>query len=54
MITSSGYRESDQERHYETHCGDLVKILWHDGLGMSLYANYVALYCSSFRRRLAS
>ena len=28
--------------------GDLVKILWHDGLGMSLYANYLASYCSSF------
>ena len=23
--------------HYETRCGDLVKILWHDGVGMSLY-----------------
>lgn len=28
--------------------GDLVKILWHDGLGMSLYANYVRSYYSSF------
>lgn len=28
--------------------GDLVKILWHDGLGMSLYANYVHSYYSSF------
>jgi len=24
--------------HYETSCGDLLKILWHDGVGMSLYA----------------
>ena len=24
--------------HYETSCGDLLKILWHYGLGMSLYA----------------
>ena len=24
--------------HYERRCGDLVKILWHDGVGMSLYA----------------
>lgn len=23
---------------YETRCGDLIKVLWHDGLGMSLYA----------------
>ena len=23
--------------HYETRCGSLVKILWHDGVGMSLY-----------------
>lgn len=21
-----------------TRCGDLIKIIWHDGLGMSLYA----------------
>ena len=24
--------------HYETSCGDLLKVLWLDGLGMSLYA----------------
>jgi transposase len=24
--------------HYERHFGDLIKCLWHDGLGMSLYA----------------
>jgi transposase len=28
--------------------GDLIKILWHDGLGVSLYANYLASYCISF------
>ncbi|MGL4941505.1 MAG: IS66 family insertion sequence element accessory protein TnpB, partial [Bifidobacterium asteroides] len=22
----------------DVKCGDLIKILWHDGLGMSLYA----------------
>ncbi len=29
--------------------GDLVKILWHDDTGMSLYANYLASYCISYR-----
>ena len=24
--------------HYETRCGSLIKALWHDGLGMSLFA----------------
>ena len=28
--------------------GDLAKILWHDGIGLSLYANYLASYCISF------
>jgi transposase len=27
--------------------GHLIKILWHDGIGMSLYANYLASYCIS-------
>jgi transposase len=27
--------------------GSLIKILWHDGIGMSLYANYLASYCIS-------
>jgi transposase len=27
--------------------GDLIKIVWHDGIGMSLYANYLASYCIS-------
>jgi transposase len=38
MITSCGYLGSDQGGHYETHCGSLIKALWHDGLGLSLYA----------------
>jgi len=24
--------------HYETRCGGLVKILWHDGQGLCLFA----------------
>ena len=28
--------------------GDLVKILWHDGLGMSLYAKDPGSYYTSF------
>ena len=24
--------------HHEGRCGDLAKILWHDGVGLSLYA----------------
>ena len=28
----------NKELHYETRCGDLIKVLWHDGVGMSLYA----------------
>jgi transposase len=27
--------------------GDKLKIIWHDGIGMSLYANYLASYCIS-------
>jgi transposase len=29
--------------------GNLIKIIWHDGLGMSLYANYLVSYYSPFR-----
>jgi transposase len=28
--------------------GDLIKVIWHDGVGMSLYANYVHSYYTSF------
>jgi transposase len=24
--------------HYETRCGSLIKAIWHDGVGLSLYA----------------
>jgi transposase len=24
--------------HYETRCGGLIKVLWHDGQGMCLFA----------------
>jgi transposase len=27
--------------------GDFLKVLWHDGLGLSLYANYLGSYCIS-------
>lgn len=26
---------------------DLIKIIWHDGVGLSLYANHVDSYCIS-------
>ena len=38
MIRSSGCPESDQGRHYETHCGDLIKILCWDGQGLCLFS----------------
>jgi transposase len=31
--------------------GDMVKILWHDGIGLWLYAYYLASYCVSFSLR---
>ena len=37
MIISSGCPGSNQRRHYETHCGGLIKLLWHDGVGMCLF-----------------
>lgn len=24
--------------HYEASCGSLIKAIWHDGIGLSLYA----------------
>jgi transposase len=33
--------------HRDPHAGDLY-VFWHDGIGMSLYANYLASYCISF------
>jgi transposase len=38
MIKSSACLAYSKGMHYEAHCGDLIKCLWHDGLGMSLYA----------------
>jgi transposase len=29
--------------------GHLIKVIWHDGVGMSLYANYLVSYYSPFR-----
>jgi transposase len=37
-IKLSGYLESDRRGHHERNSGDLAKILWHDGIGLSLYA----------------
>lgn len=28
--------------------GDLIKVLWHDGIGLSLYANVLHSYYTSF------
>jgi len=36
MIISSGCLGSDEGKHYETHCGRLIKLLWHDGIGLCL------------------
>jgi hypothetical protein len=41
MIISSGCPGSNQRRHYETHCGHLMKILFWDGQGLVLYAKYL-------------
>ena len=38
MIRSFACRESRKGMHHEDSFGSLVKIIWHDGLGMSLYA----------------
>jgi transposase len=35
---SSAFPESKKGMHYETHCGALIKVLWHDGQGMCLFA----------------
>jgi transposase len=36
--SSSNFPESNKGMHYETRCGSLIKILWHDGIGMSLFS----------------
>lgn len=38
MIRSSACPESRKGMHHEDSFGDLCKILWHDGIGLSLYA----------------
>ena len=35
-IISSSYPGSDKERHYETHCGGLIKLIWHGGVGLCM------------------
>jgi transposase len=35
---SSGCPDSEQGMLYETHCGDLIKLLWWDGQGLCLFA----------------
>ena len=37
MIKSSDCQDSDQGVHHERHCGDLVKLIWHDGDGACLF-----------------
>ncbi len=37
-IKLSAFRASDGAMHYETQCGDLVKLLWYDGQGMCLFS----------------
>ena len=32
--SSSDFPESNKGMHYETRCGELIKVLWHDGIGM--------------------
>ncbi|MCP4999682.1 MAG: IS66 family insertion sequence element accessory protein TnpB [Hyphomicrobiales bacterium] len=38
MIKPSGSRESDERMHYETCCGDLIKVIWFDGQGACLFS----------------
>ena len=38
MVISCGCPGSNQRRHYETHCGHLIKLLFWDGQGLVLYA----------------
>jgi transposase len=36
--SSSDFPESNKGMHYETRCGGLIKVLWHDGQGMCLFS----------------
>jgi transposase len=33
----SAFPESNKGMHYETRCGDLIKIIWHDGQGACMF-----------------
>jgi transposase len=37
MISLSDCPGSDEGMHYETNCGDLLKVIWHDGQGACLF-----------------
>ena len=37
MISSFDCPDSDKGMHYETSCGDLLKVIWHDGQAANLY-----------------
>jgi transposase len=34
--------------HYETNCGNLLKVIWHDGQGACLFTNDLHSYYTSF------
>jgi transposase len=36
--SSSDFPESNKGMHYESRCGGLIKVLWHDGQGMCLFS----------------
>ncbi|MER8716668.1 IS66 family insertion sequence element accessory protein TnpB, partial [Mesorhizobium sp. M1295] len=36
-IKSSDCPDSDKGMHYETNCGGLIKVIWHDGQGACLF-----------------
>jgi transposase len=37
-IRLSDCQDSDWRGYHERNFGDLAKVLWHDGIGLSLYA----------------
>jgi len=37
MISLSDCPGSDKGMHYETNCGDLIKVVWWDGQGACLF-----------------
>jgi transposase len=36
-IRSSGCQDFDRGVHHERRCGDLIKLIWHDGDGACLF-----------------